>query len=387
MYALSDDRRSVLQRLMVCACCVLFVRAPGCLRAEELRRHAAADAVVSSSRAPEKSPAYVWTRVTDSAAFAARDGAGALVHNGRMWLLGGWNPPDKKNFPRRCNNEVWSSTDGKDWRLERPNTFLDATFDATKDWEGRHTAGYVAYRNKMWIVGGDPLQGHYQDDLWSSADGKQWTLMNPGTKPPWSPRVLHYTLVFRDRIWLMGGQTTPQFAPADEAFYNDIWTTTDGDHWERVIARQPLWSPRGMIGGSVVFRDRMWILGGGTYETPATPTRQFYNDVWSSADGIEWQRHVEHAPWPARQYHDVAVFDGRMWVLEGYHADGGNKKDVWQSADGVNWKELADTPWAPRHAASVFVFDDALWVVAGNNMQPDVWKLTRTNEIRSTKPE
>jgi len=25
----------------------------------------------------------------------------------------------------------------------------------------------------------------------------------------------------------------------------------------------------------------------------------------------------------------------------------------------------------------VFVFDGALWMVAGNNMQPDVWKLIR----------
>jgi hypothetical protein len=30
-----------------------------------------------------------------------------------------------------------------------------------------------------------------------------------------------------------------------------------------------------------------------------------------------------------------------------------------------------------RHAASVFVHDDALWVVAGNNMESDVWKMTR----------
>jgi len=67
-----------------------------------------------------------------------------------------------------------------------------------------------------------------------------------------------------------------------------------------------------------------------------------------------------------------------MWVLEGYNAASGNRRDVWYSADGVNWHELPDTPWAPRHAASVFVYDDALWMVAGNNMSPDVWKLTRT---------
>ena len=64
-------------------------------------------------------------------------------------------------------------------------------------------------------------------------------------------------------------------------------------------------------------------------------------------------------------------------MLEGYNRDSGNRRDVWYSEDGVTWHELPDTPWAPRHAASVFVYDNALWMVAGNNMFPDVWKLTR----------
>ena len=63
----------------------------------------------------DAAPAYEWVRVTDKAAFAPRDGAGALVHAGRMWLIGGWNPRDKAAFPRTCNNEVWSSTDGNAW--------------------------------------------------------------------------------------------------------------------------------------------------------------------------------------------------------------------------------------------------------------------------------
>jgi len=132
-----------------------------------------------------------------------------------------------------------------------------------------------------------------------------------------------------------------------------------------------------MIGGAVVFKDRMWVLGGGTYDTPKIPTRKFFNDVWSSADGVNWTRHLEKAPWAPRQYHDVAVFDGRMWVMEGYSQGVGNRNDVWYSEDGVRWHEVPRTPWAPRHAASVFVHDNALWMVAGNNMESDVWKLER----------
>ena len=119
-----------------------------------------------------------------------------------------------------------------------------------------------------------------------------------------------------------------------------------------------------------------------TSETPKSPSRQFYNDVWSSADGVHWRREVEAAPWAPRQYHEVAVFDDRMWVLEGSHQPGVSRNDVWYSADGIHWYELPGTPWKPRHAASVFVHDDALWIVGGSDrgkMDQEVWKLVRNS--------
>ena len=312
-------------------------------------------------------PMYRWTRVTGQAPFAARDGAGALVFRNRMWFLGGWNPSDPVHFPKVCNSEVWSSVDGAKWKLEVPQA----------PWEGRHCAGYVVHQGKMWIVGGDPNQGHYQNDVWSSADGVKWDRVT--NEVPWGPRVLHHTLAFDNRIWVMGGQTLPPFAPGEEVFYCDVWNSLDGVKWTKVADKLP-WAPRGMIGGSVVFKNRMWLLGGGTYDTPKKPERIYHNDVWSSAEGVQWDRHVKAAPWHPRQYHDVAVFDDRMWVMEGYRPDIGNSNDVWHSADGVSWTELPETPWAPRHAASVFVHDNALWMVAGNNMESDVWKLVRVGE-------
>lgn len=321
---------------------------------------------------------YRWVKITLEAPFAPRDGAGALVYKDRMWLIGGWNNLDKAYFPRACVNDVWSTADGAAWVMERPNTFGRPEFDAAREWEGRHTAGYVVFQGKMWIVGGDPLQGHYQNDVWNSADGRNWTQVNRGAPVPWGPRVLFHTLVFGNKIWVMGGQTTPQFAPAAEQFYNDIWNSEDGIHWNRVVPEGEHWCPRGLIGGQAVFKDRMWILGGGTYDTPAVPERRFFNDVWSSPDGVSWECLVRQAPWHPREYHDVAVFDGRMWVMEGWNRE--NRNDVWCSADGVHWEEIPDTPWKPRHAGSVFVFKKALWMVTGNNMESDVWKLERVKE-------
>jgi hypothetical protein len=173
-----------------------------------------------------------------------------------------------------------------------------------------------------------------------------------------------------------------------------------------------------------VLRDRLYLLGGGTYETATDPGRFFCNDVWSTADGVEWTRDCAECPWEPRQYHDVAAHDGRLWVLSGCNFGGAtlaeqryrtveqlqaeraaspevstlaanprsgrpdsNRNDVWCSADGQAWHEVAPTPWLPRHANSVFVFDDSLWMVSGNNgdhstLEPDVWRLQRCRTAR-----
>jgi hypothetical protein len=304
---------------------------------------------------------YRWQCITMNAAFAPRDGAGGLVYKDRMWLLGGWNPLDKVHFPRICNSEVWSSTDGANWELVTPQA----------PWEGRHASGYVVHDGAMWIVGGDANQGHYQSDVWRSENGAEWELVCP--EVPGAPRALYYAAAYDGRIWVMGGQTMPDFAPAAEALYTDVWCSENGADWTCVTEHAP-WPSRGGTEGLVVFGGRLWMLGGGTYDTPTTPERLFYNDVWSTTDGVAWECHTAQAAWSPREFHETGVFDGRMWVLEGWN--GQNLNDVWCSSDGVAWHELPNTPWAPRHAATVFVYNEGLWVVTGNNMEADVWKLT-----------
>ncbi|MFH1476287.1 MAG: hypothetical protein ABIH24_02180 [Verrucomicrobiota bacterium] len=326
---------------------------------------------------------YQWVPVNGKAEFAPRDGAGVLAYKGKMWLIGGWNPQDKVNFPKICNNEVWNSVDGKNWMLVKPGTFGTDAFNPKSDWEGRHCAGYGVLNDKMWIICGDCNQKHYQPDIWNSADGANWTHVNAGRTPPWMPRALQHSVIFKDAIWVMGGQTMIGFVengPPD-VFYNDVWRSADGINWEKIEIQGDIWEARGMIGGTAVLNGRMWIMGGGTYDTPSTPKRKYFNDVWSTADGVRWICHTKNAPWPPRSYHEVAAFDGKLWVMEGaYPKDGErarNQNDVWYSFDGVNWSELPGTPWKPRHAASVLVHDSALWMVAGNNMESDVWKLRR----------
>ena len=164
------------------------------------------------------------------------------------------------------------------------------------------------------------------------------------------------TVAHAGALWVLGGQTSyepdvteppPGTAAVQERFYSDCWRSTDGRSWTCVADQLP-WGPRGMMGGnlslplslthslthslslslsdalssggSAVKDGRMWLLGGGTYETPSRRGRTFANDCWSSVDGVEWKLHTASAPWEPRQYHDCAVWDDKLWVLAGAEA-------------------------------------------------------------------
>ena len=121
----------------------------------------------------------------------------------------------------------------------------------------------------------------------------------------------------------------------------------------------------------------MWVIGGGTYNSPRT----FNNDVWSSADGKNWELVTEKAPWQARQYQSVTVFDNKIWVMGGYGDDYTNLADAWYSPDGKTWTQVQDVPWLGRHAGTAVVHDGSLWLVAGSNggliySLDDAWKLS-----------
>jgi hypothetical protein len=286
--------------------------------------------------------------------FRPRDGAGAITFAGRMWLLGGWNPDE----PGATNSEVWSSTDGIDWRLE-----------AEAPWEGRHSAGYVVNNGRMWIVGGDLQRGHYQNDVWSSADGVNWEMVTDTV--PWAERATHMAWSFNNRIWVLGGQQLG-FTDGTVIAYHDVYSSADGVNWRLETPAAP-WSERGLMIGSVIFQGFMWLLGGGTYDV-----RSYNNDIWRSRDGIAWQRVLEAAPWSPRQFHNTAVFDGKMWVVAG--SDAAHQPglaDTWYSDNGVDWVQLDETPWPTRHAASVFVHDNQLWIACGGStsLHNDVWRL------------
>ncbi len=208
-------------------------------------------------------------------------------------------------------------------------------------------------------------------DVWTSTDGEHWEQILAET--PFGVRGYGEVLVHDGKIWQIGG--------------SDIWTTTDGVNWTQVAADLPY---GGRSGSAILaFNGKLWLMAGSVnipndppeagYETITT-----YNDVWCSEDGVTWERVLEHAPWAPRKWVVGEVYRDRMFIIGGYdNRNEANFGDVWWSRDGVNWHELP-TPegYRGRHEVTPYVFDDSLWIVAGNTwpVVNDVWRITIPEE-------
>jgi leucine-zipper-like transcriptional regulator 1 len=226
----------------------------------------------------------------------------------------------------------YESTDGKRWRV----------FEHDAAWGVRYQAADASYRGALWRVAGFVQDGNRRtpmNDVWRSTDGRHWERVLSAA--PWPPRAGGHLVVLRDTLFLIGGE------PHDD----QIWITTDGKTWLGREARElPSANPQNVV----AFHDSLWIIGRGQWENAT-------NDVWVSADGEKWNRVLQHATWSVRTGPSASVLGGRIWVVAGF-----GHNDVWYSLDGRHWtRHSSDLPGPPRGTKYSTVFQDRLWVVGG----------------------
>jgi hypothetical protein len=300
-----------------------------------------------------------WIKITDKAGWQPRDSSGEVVFKNQLWLLGGWF--DSFAAPPR---DVWSSADGKEWKL------------VTKEapWKHSDLPMTLVFRERMWLMGGwynGRLPGHSaSSEVWSSADGDQWEQVT--AKAGWSPRLAAGAVVFKDRMWVLGGTENYYFGD-EKSLKSDIWSSADGKEWKQETASAP-WSPRAYH-QAVVHDGKIWVFGGGNY----VPKYHALNDVWCSSDGVQWEQVTKEAAWSPRLWFSAVVYRNRMWVLGGWSNNPSkNWGDVWYSRDGKQWTALpSKVCWKARHEHSAYVFRDKIWVAGGHAMplSSEVWAL------------
>lgn len=227
----------------------------------------------------------------------------------------------------------------------------------------------VVFDNKLWVIGGGTISAN---DVWSSIDGINWTVMNENAFSNVNRKRGHASVVFNNRIWVTGGSNLS--VDGSQSFdTNDVWSSEDGINWTQILETAPFSARKDHA--MVVFNNKMWIIGGRT--TRSNNISAPLNDVWSSEDGINWTQVLENAPFPKTSNHTTVVFNDNIWLISARN----DFDNIWSSEDGVNWTlVLEDAPFSNREAHTSVIFDNKLWVIGGltnlitgDSLATDIW--------------
>ena len=277
-----------------------------------------------------------WVRETDDAGWSGRDWHQALSHHGRLYVLGGYDYPNHLN-------DVWSSTDGKNWVRET----------AEAGWSRRYSHQALSHNGRLYVLGGYmDSPPYYLNDVWSSADGTNWSLET--AEAGWSGRYEHQALSHNGRLYVLGGRTENYIIRQ-----NDVWSSVDGKNWSLETAEAE-WEERHSH-QALSHNGQLYVLGGNIRFTPYR-----LNDVWSSADGKNWERKTADAGWAQRYWHQALSHNERLYVLGGVGGGRGRdgsvrQNDVWSSADGQNWeRETNGESWLLRNNHQAVIFPQPL---------------------------
>ncbi|HWR93865.1 MAG TPA: T9SS type A sorting domain-containing protein [Flavobacterium sp.] len=289
---------------------------------------------------------WEWTEVNKKSEWKPRAGLQAIDHNGALYVMGGRTPIDPMiiNVPGASTiwGDVWKSNDkGKSW-----SQILET--DDKSHWPARAYFQAVNNNKYMYIIGGQNFniidnpglpfclpdclpkipKSDFFNDVWRSEDGIKWTNLtnNIPSEKRFSPRAGLSAVIFNNEIYVMGGSVNDDssITPSGPAriYYNDVWKSKDGKNWQCITKNAP-WSPR--AGGvAVVKNGYLYMIGGedGFICNPSTPRcPPYYNDVWRTKDGKKWEVVTKSAQWSARPGHQVVVADNRFVLFGGFGLD------------------------------------------------------------------
>ncbi|MCD4781365.1 MAG: SUMF1/EgtB/PvdO family nonheme iron enzyme [Candidatus Omnitrophica bacterium] len=263
-----------------------------------------------------------WELIQKNAPWPARHSAGFFVFNNRIWVVSGDGHAD-----------VWNSQDGISWSLITDSAPWGMRYSP---YVGVHDGKIWLMGGLSWWDqdgGMNFLDGTKAfNDVWSSTDGKHWKLVN--MQAPWAHRgLIHGFVSLNNYIYILGGGTKGRNNDCDagsETFteYNDVWRSKDGVDWQLVVPNAP-WFPRTHF-SVAVYDKRIWVSDGSH-----VVQLNLLNDVWWSKDGQDWEKVVD-PPWEARHASALVSYKGYLWMIAGYLHNDVWKLSIQRDTVGTN---------------------------------------------------
>lgn len=212
---------------------------------------------------------------------------------------------------------------------------------------------YVQFGGAIYALG--TMTGNYERMLLTSKISRTRDFLKWETVAESSnlpARVFYGMAVFRGKMWLAGGYD-------GQRYYNDVWNSEDGVNWQKVTEKSA-WSPRNTR--LVVFRDQLWLLGGAVIDGHRNPNPDSGNETWTSRDGVNWAEVKVNQT--GKTGGTPIVFDNKLWLIGGNRNDGNFGSAYSVSDDGINWRSHS-APWSPRGAAVVWEYAGKLYMTGG----------------------
>jgi len=338
---------------------------------------------------------YEWTLINEEARWAPRAGLQVVSLRNRFYLMGGRTPrpPGFPPIPGDSDiwGDVWTSNDkGASWQL-----LLET--DDTQHWPARAYFQAVTKGRHMYVLGGQNFKleqnncppfvtgcppfvssSDFFNDVWRSRDGVHWKQMTGAA--PWAGRAGLSSVVHKGEIYIMGGSFNDDPAviggPPTRVYFNDVWKSRNGRDWVKLTDNAP-WEPR--AGAIVVEKNGyIYLLGGedGFTCLPDSPRcPPYFNDVWRTRDGANWELVTAAADWAPRPGHQVVVLLNRFILFGGFGLSddptdpfkAANPMDIWVSKDGADWRQVSDSPWNAVTPEEIKYDFDALVVKGGKH--------------------
>jgi hypothetical protein len=166
-------------------------------------------------------------------------------------------------------------------------------------------------------------------------------------------RFGHNCVSFDGKLWIIAGYSGSNYL-------NDIWMSANGVNWTKEAIAAGF-SPR-YRAACAVFDDgsgeKLWLIGGAAGLV-------HNNEIWNSSDGANWTL-VGQAPFSSREAAVCLNFHSKLWIIGGYGETLENS--VWSSSNGVNWtQEAAAAAFSPRYRHAGVVFGGSMWITGGWN--------------------
>ncbi len=150
-----------------------------------------------------------------------------------------------------------------------------------------------------------------------------------------APGVPHDVVAFNGSVFIVGGAKSTPCAgvPCVPETTAAVWHLKRG-RWERLPDQPGL--AAGAMTSAAATTDRLLVLGETTFSPKGTGEGLLWPELWTSTDGVTFNAHDAPAQFTAI----AALSSGPAQFLAAAQTDAG--PEIWSSADGVAWQREVD---------------------------------------------